>query len=146
METEILTDKELLFEEDVSLTGITDYGFTWKDFMDGVPVPEQGARFDIAFEGAISGDKLSGRIYGIDYLEVRADGKMIINLHAGLVTSQGERINVTETGINRNGDLRLNIHFHTGVKQYVWLNQVQVWAIGKVDFNTGKVHIKGYLI
>ncbi len=146
MISETITAEKILFEEEVGLTAIHEFGFSWTDFVNGKPVPPEGARFDIAFEGRVSGDRLSGTVSGVDYLEVRSDGKLLLNLQATLTTRDGERIKLTETGINDNGELRLNMHFHTASSQYRWLNKLQVWGIGRVDFASGRVHIKGLLI
>ncbi len=146
MITETITAVKILFEEEVGLTAIHEFGFSWNDFVSGKPVPAEGARFDIAFEGHVTGDRLAGSISGVDYLEVRSDGKLLLNLQATLTTHDGERIKLVESGINDNGELRLNMHFHTASPHYRWLNKLQVWGVGNVDFNTGRVQIKGLLI
>lgn len=138
--------KKTLFEEEVGLTGIEEFGFSWTDFISGKPIPPEGARFDIAFAGRITGERIQGSVTGVDYLEVRGDGKLQLNLQATITTHDGERIKLTETGINDNGELRLNMHFHTASERYHWLNKLQVWGVGNVDFGSGRVNIKGLLI
>jgi hypothetical protein len=61
--------------------------------------PAQGARFDIGFEGKLSGDTLRGVISGIDYLAVRADGQYRLNCDATIITHDGETIAFHEEGI-----------------------------------------------
>jgi hypothetical protein len=146
METELMIDEQLLFEEDVRLTKVIEYGFSWTDFAQGKTVPPQGARFDIYFTGNLFGEKVNGTIEGIDYLEVRGDGKLILNLHAILKTEDGETIKIEESGINREGDLRLNMQFHTNSARYTWLNSVLALGVGKVNFHTGQAQIKVYAI
>jgi hypothetical protein len=140
-----MNKQDLLFEEDVKLTGVKEYGFSWQKFASGKePIPAEGLKFDIHFEGAVYGDKINGRIKGVDYLTVRSDGRLFLDLYASLETDDGAVIRVKENGINSQGDLRLNMDFHTNDPRYKWLNQKHVWGIGKVDFTTGDVKIKGF--
>ena len=47
---------ELLYEVTFKITGITEYGVSFESLMAGeVAPPPEGARFDVAFEGASSG-------------------------------------------------------------------------------------------
>jgi hypothetical protein len=140
------TEMEFLFEEKVTLTDFVEYGFSMQDLVKGRPVPKEGARFDIYFEGDLTGDKINGKITGIDYLEVRADRRFILDLRARIITDDGATIQVTETGINNYGDLRLNMEFHTNDERYTWLNHKQVLGLGFADLNTGAAGVKGYLI
>lgn len=66
---------ETIFEYDLDVTGATDYGVTMDAIFGGQEkIPLQGARFDIAFAGPVRG-RLSGLLRGVDYLNVRADGR-----------------------------------------------------------------------
>ncbi|KAB7530284.1 DUF3237 family protein [Flagellimonas olearia] len=138
------TDLALLFEEQVVLSDFVEYGFSMQDLVNGEPIPTEGARFDIYFEGDLIGEKINGKISGVDYLEVRADGRFFLDLHAKILTDDGAQIQVTETGINDHGNLKLNMEFHTNDERYSWLNRAQVLGLGTVDFNTGKALVKGY--
>jgi hypothetical protein len=155
METELVAldlqqELEVLFEEEVSLTGITEYGISWDDILSGkAKIPPQGARFDIAFEGRISGEKLNGFIKGVDYLEVRADGNFILNICASIITDDGEMISLKENGILSPGDngsarINLNMRFYSTYPKYSWLNKKQVWGLGEVNMNRGEVKVKGF--
>lgn len=145
MTTEFLQVDNLLFEEDVRLTEVKEYGFSWQDFASQTsPIPAEGLKFDIHFEGDVMGDRVAGKIKGVDYLTVRSDGRLFLSLHAAITTHDGARINVIESGINDQGKLRLNMDFHTNDSRYTWLNQKHVWGVGTVDFATGAVRIKGY--
>lgn len=145
MEHKVIDYGTLLFEEDVRLTEVKEYGFSWQEFAQGTtPIPAEGLKFDIHFEGNVSGESVNGTITGVDYLTVRADGRLFLNLHASITTSDGALISVTESGINDNGDLRLNMDFHTNHSSYTWLNHKHVWGVGTVNFATGEVKIKGY--
>lgn len=138
------TDLALLFEEQVTLSDFVEYGFSMQDLVNGERIPEEGAHFDIYFEGDLIGEKINGKISGVDYLEVRADGRFFLDLHARILTDDGAQIQITETGINDNGKLKLSMEFHTNDKRYSWLNRTQVLGLGTVDFNTGQAIVKGY--
>lgn len=145
MTTEITNQVNLLFEEDVRLTEVKEFGFSWNDFSQGLrEIPKEGLQFEIHFEGDVSGERLNGRIKGVDYLTVRADGRLFLDLHASITTHDGAVIKVKESGINDRGQLMLNMDFHTNDSRYSWLNNKHVWGLGSVDFETGKVKIQGY--
>lgn len=145
MNSEIINNDTLIFEEDVHLTNVKEYGFSWEQFATSqAPIPAEGLKFDIHFEGEVTGDKIKGTIQGVDYLTVRSDGRLFLDLRAAITTKDGAMIHVTESGINDRGNLRLNMDFHTNDSRYTWLNQKHVWGVGTVNFATGQVNIKGY--
>ncbi len=77
---------EKIYEYDLDVTEITDYGVTLEDVLSGrSSVPMQGARIDVAFEGRATG-RLAGHSHGIDYLLIRADGRIDLNIHAIIET------------------------------------------------------------
>lgn len=139
-----------VFEEEVQLTGITEYGISWDDLTSGrTAAPLQGARFDLAFEGHLSGEKINGRIKGVDYLEVRADGKFLLNIYATILTDDGETIALHETGIlepqpDRTARLQLNMDFSTASPKYRWLNQKQVWGVAQANMALGTVSVRAF--
>lgn len=144
--------REHLFNETVHLTGVTEYSISWQELTSGqAPLPPEGARFDITFEGSFEGPKLKGTLVGVDFLEVRADGKFQLDMHLNITTHDGEKIAVYEDGIlipptddSRIAQLRLNLEFTTSSPKYCWLNQVQGWGRGTVDWNTGEVTVQVY--
>lgn len=157
METRIVEQRldaavKHLFDEEVYLTGITEYGVSWEGLVSGrEPLPPQGARFDIAFEGKIFGDRVNGRIKGVDYFEARADGKFILTLHATISTDDGATIALEEKGTmvmtpDGNGQLYLTMNFSTAYPQYQWINDKQVWGIGTsfLSEGEGRVTISGF--
>lgn len=141
------TQLDLLFEERVRLTDVVEYGFSMNDLLEGkTPIPPEGARFDIYFEGMLQGERIKGTIAGVDYLEVRADGRYFLNLQARIRTEDGANIQLRETGINSQGALHLQMDFHTNDRRYSWLNSRQVLGVGTVDFTTAEANVQGFLI
>lgn len=140
-----------LFDETVQLTGIIEYGISWVRLTEGkAALPPEGAHFDISFEGTLAGKNLNGKIRGTDYLEVRADGRFILNIQATIITNDGESIALHEDGIltpsesGKEADLFLNMKFTTHAEKYRWLNKTNVWGIGKVDMGKGKVQVSAF--
>jgi hypothetical protein len=142
---------ELLYDYTVKLTGVTEYGVSFAALLEGtVAPPPEGARFDIPFEGASVGPKLKGKVTGVDYLRVRADGRFDLHIHAEIATDDGEKISLQANGVARRQpaspiiDLRENVTLFTSSKAYSWVNGVQVWATGTVDLAAQVVRLKGY--
>lgn len=143
---------EHLFDEDIRLTGITEYGVSWEELGSGqvVPPPE-GARFDLSFEGTLEGPRIRGTIRGVDYMTVRADGRFQLDIQACVETDDGVNIALREDGIlipseegTGIGRLRLNLKFTTADPRYSWLNKEHVWATGSVQQQEGRVSVKVY--
>ncbi|HSK13283.1 MAG TPA: DUF3237 family protein [Phnomibacter sp.] len=137
-----------LFDEQVHLTGVVEYGISWEDMLYGrVAIPPEGARFDMSFEGEIKGDLLAGKVKGIDYLEVRADGRFMLTIYATIVTHDGETIALYEEGIMDPkpgasiGNLALNLKFTTHSPKYRWLNKTNGWGLAQVFFHEGRVSV-----
>src|SRR5690606_32954230 len=81
---------EFLYEVNLRHTRVTEYGFSMQNLMSGqVALPPEGACFDIAFEGTIQGPRLNGTITGVDFSQVRADGRFQLHLHAEITTHDG---------------------------------------------------------
>ena len=152
METQTLKTTQLLFEEHLQLTGITEYGINWEDLNAGKEsIPAEGARFDISFEGNLNGSDIQGKVKGVDYLTVRADGKFLLRLYAIVITDDGDSVALEEDGIlipdqedPQYADLQLNIKFTTASPHYAWLNKKLVWGIGQVDREKGSIYIRAY--
>ena len=142
---------DLLYEYTVKFTGITDYGVSLDALMAGdAAPPAEGARFDVAFEGEATGPRLKGSLKGVDYLQVRADGRFQLHIHTEIITEDGERIAFFADGVAtpREGstiaDLRENVTLTTSSKAYAWVNTLQIWATGTGDLAEQVVRIKGY--
>jgi hypothetical protein len=142
---------DLLYEYTLKFTGMTEYGVSLESLMAGtVAPPPEGARFDLAFEGASNGPKLKGKVTGVDYLRMRADGRLQLHIHAEITADDGQKIALHADGVAlpRRGssiaDLRENVTLSTSSKDYTWVNALQVWGIGTVDLAEQVVQLKGY--
>jgi hypothetical protein len=142
---------ELLYEYTVKLTGMREYGVSFASLTAGTAVPPpEGARFDVPFEGASIGPKLKGKVTGVDYLRVRADGRFELHIHAGMTTGDGQKILLHADGValpqqgSPIAGLRENVTLFTPSKAYSWVNALQVWGTGTVDLAEQVVRIKGY--
>jgi len=142
---------DLLYEYTVKFTEVTEYGVSLEALMAGEAAPPvEGARFDVAFEGESTGPRLKGHVKGVDYLQIRADGRFQLHIHAEITTEDGEKIALFADGVAmpREGspiaDLRENATLSTSSKEYAWVNTLQVWATGTLDLAEQVVQIKGY--
>ena len=142
---------EKIYEYDLDITGATDFGISLEAILSGQQaVPPQGARIDVAFAGKATG-RLSGSVQGVDYVEIRADGRFDLNIKGTIETVDGNRIALSAGGVGtpRAGepiaDLCENVCLTTAAKDYAWVNSRQVWGVGTVNFATGKIHIEAYM-
>lgn len=142
---------EKIYEYDLDVTGVTDYGVTLESVLSGQErVPPQGVRIDVAFEGRAVG-RLAGRVRGIDYLRMRADGRIDLDIRAVVETENGRRIALSADGVAMPrmaepiADLFENVSLSTAAEEYVWVNTRQVWGVGTVNLAVGKIHIDGYM-
>lgn len=142
---------EKIYEYDLDVTGMTDYGITLQAILSGqASIPPQGARIDFAFEGLAKG-RLTGRVRGIDYLWMRNDGRIDLDIRAVVETEDGHRIALSAGGVGVPraaepvADLCENVSLTTAVKEYAWVNTRQTWGVGTVNFDSGKIHIDAYM-
>lgn len=142
---------EKIYEYDLDVTGVTDYGMTLETILSGeVELPRQGARIDVAFAGRVAG-RIAGKMQGTDYVRIRADGRIDLDIRATVETDDGHRIALSADGVAvpRAGepvaDLFENVTASTAAGEYAWVNTRQIWAFGAVDFAAGKIHLDGYM-
>lgn len=142
---------EKIYEYDLEVTGLTDSGIPLDAILSGQErVPPQGVRIDIAFEGRATG-RLAGRVRGVDYVQMRADGRIDLDIRAIIETEDGSRIALSADGAavprasEPVADLCENVSLSTAAAKYAWVNTRQVWGVGTVNFAAGKVHIDGYM-
>ena len=142
---------ELLYEYAPNITQVVEYGVSMEALMSGqAPPPAEGARFDVYFEGPVTGTKLSGSVKGVDYLHIRADGRTQLNIHAEITTEDGKKIALAADGVALGEppvlQLRENVTLTTSHPEYSWVNTIQIWAPGTVDLEAGEVRIKAYAV
>jgi hypothetical protein len=142
---------ENIYEYDLSITGVTDYGLALEAIVSGQSrVPLQGARIDVAFDGRAVG-RLTGRVSGVDYLNIRADGRIDLDIRALIATDDGHRIALSAGGVAVSraaepvADLSENVILTTAAENYAWVHGRQIWAVGIVNLATGKIHLDAYM-
>jgi hypothetical protein len=142
---------EKIYEYDLDTTGVTDYGVSLQSIMSGEQkVPPQGTRFDIAVEGPVKG-RLSGRVRGVDYVRMRADGRIDLDIRATIETDDGHRIAFSADGVGTPRedepilDLFENVRLTTAAETYAWVNARQIGGVGTVNVATGKIHVEGFM-
>ncbi len=142
---------EKIYAYDLDVTGVTDYGLSLDAILSGKgKIPPQGARIDVALEGHATG-RLSGRAWGFDFLRLRADGRIDLDIRIAIETDDGCRIALSADGVaipraaEPIADLCENVRLSTAAEAYAWVNTRQVWAVGTVNFALRKVHIDAYM-
>lgn len=144
--------QNILYKMDLNMTGLTAFGSDFDQIMDGqASIPLEGARFDVDFEGTVESPKIKGKVVGVDYLNMRADGRTNLNIHFKIETEDGQNISAQLTGNStlradnsRIIDFRENGNLFTSSEKYKWVNVLQVWASGTVDRDTGKIELTAY--
>ena len=142
---------EKIYECELNITGLTDYGVTLDALLSRKEkVPLQGTRFDVAFEGDSKG-RLTGKLRGVEYLLMRADGRTDLDGRGTIETEDGHRIAVHIEGVAKPRanepmiDLIENVRLTTAAPNYDWVNRRQIWGIGTVNLATGKMHIEAFI-
>jgi hypothetical protein len=148
---QIFSEGELIYEAHIQFTQVIQYGVSMDDLSLGkAEIPPEGARFDQVFEGELVGPRLHGRMSGIDYLYVRADGLFQLHLHARVTTEDGANIAFSSQGVSRQiegereAQLRAAVSLFTSFEGYRWLNRLQLWALGTLDPLEGRAFVKAY--
>jgi hypothetical protein len=91
---------DLIYEYTVQLTGVTEYGVSLADLLAGeASIPPEGARFDFPFEGVSAGPRLKGTVKGVDYANLRADGRVELHLHAEITDEAGKKVALFADGV-----------------------------------------------
>jgi hypothetical protein len=142
---------EKIFEYDLDITGVTDYGSDMEALLTGrESAPLQGAQFDVMLAGPVKG-RVTGNMRGIDYLRVRPDGRRELELRGMIETDDGSRIAFAAEGVGspRAGepvvDLAVKIDLLTAASAYSWVNAKLAWGSGYADLATNKIHVEVYL-
>ncbi|MEO9468763.1 DUF3237 family protein [Parasphingorhabdus sp.] len=133
----------------LQITDTVDFGTTMEDVMSGaVTPPLSGTRLNIAFEGTTEG-VLVGTMTGVDYSNIRADGRLELNIHAVIVTPEGDQIAYEANGVlvpqpDGVGIVREAAKLTTTSPNYAWVNGYTFISEGTVDTNTGKIDLVLY--
>ncbi|HEY2234242.1 MAG TPA: DUF3237 family protein [Candidatus Angelobacter sp.] len=143
---------EKIYECDFNITGMTDYGVTLDALLSGKEsVPLQGARIDVAFDGDIKG-RITGKVRsGVEYLQLRADGRTDLDGRATIETDDGHRIAMRIEGVATPRanepmmDLIANVRLTTTTPKYAWVNTKQIWGLATVNLATAKIHVESFL-
>jgi hypothetical protein len=142
---------ELIYEQLAHVTAITEYGVAFDELVSGTaPLPAEGARFDAFVEGTAAGPKLNGVVKGVDYLHVRADGRIGLHYHAEITTEDDKKIALEAHGVltlepgSSIAQLRNNVVLTTAATEYAWLNPIQIWAPGTVDLAKREIRFNAY--
>ena len=84
---------EFISEQALQIKPVTEYGVAFDRLLSGAAAPPpQGARFDLYVEGTVTGPKLKGTVKGVDYANMRADGRLQRHFHAEITTEDGKKI------------------------------------------------------
>ncbi len=142
---------EELYEVDLQVTGMVEYGASLQPILTGEhPPPPSGLRIDVAFEGPVTGH-LNGSVVGVDYLNVRGDGRIDLDIKGEITTGDGEKIALAASGVAIRRDdsmvfsLHENVQLTTASETYAWVNPLQVWGVGSIDLSTGRISIKAFV-
>jgi hypothetical protein len=144
---------EMIYEHIVQITKVTEYGVALDTLLSGAArPPAEGTRFDVHVEGTATGPKLNGAVKGVDYINVRADGRLQLHFHLEMTTDDGKKIAVAADGVvnlepaSPVAQLRANVTLTTAAAEYSWVNPIQIWAPGTVDFAKSEIRFKAYAV
>jgi hypothetical protein len=142
---------DLIYKLTLNIAGMTEYGVSFEALMAGeIPPPPEGAKFDIHFTGVADGPKIKGKVTGVDYLNMRADGRSDLDVYVTITTDDGQNIAARVGGVAAPRpntslvDLRENVTLFTSSEDYKWVNGIEIWATGTVDLATGTISISAY--
>jgi hypothetical protein len=144
---------ELIYEYTPRVTEIVDYGTSAEAvLMRTTAPPEEGARLDLYLEGPVVAGKLKGTVRGVDYLNVRADGRAELHIHAQITLEDGKTVALLAGGVaipepdSPVYQLREHVELTSNHPELAWVNTTEVWARGTVDVSTGEVHLTAYAV
>jgi hypothetical protein len=142
--------KELLFELTAHITGNIEFGASFEAIASGKAAPPpEGARFDLSSEGTVDGPKLKGKVYVIDYANVRADGRIDLHIHGRIELTDGGKVAISAEGLaipDPTGimQLRHSWTLRSNSPAHSWVNATPVWVSGTANAATGEIRLKGY--
>jgi Protein of unknown function (DUF3237) len=144
---------ELVYEYTPRVTRIVEYGISADAvLMRTSPPPKEGARLDLHLEGPVIAGKLQGTVTGIDYLNMRADGRAELDVRAHITLEDGSKVALAAGGVavpeegSSIFQLREHVRLTSHHPSLAWVNTIEVWARGTVDVATGEVHLRAYAV
>ncbi len=103
------------------VTSLVEYGLT-----------AFGLRFDVGFEGHLSGEIINGKMEGVDYFLMRSDGVGHIDVRGTIHTDDGAKIAVSITGFMVGPEIKdSHVRFETADERYQWLCNAIVFGKGQ---------------
>ncbi len=109
-----------------------------------------GVRIDFPFEGTATSEHWEGErpVNGVDYVTVRADGNMDLDIHA-TIGEKKEAVSYKAIGVSiakedQSADPKELIVFQTGNEELAWLNNEVAVAFGHGA--GGKITLEIYLV
>lgn len=152
-ERELPMPGELIYEYTPRVTRIVDYGASAEAvLMRTSPPPREGARLDLYLEGPVVAGRLKGTVTGVDYLNMRADGRCELHIHAQITLEDGKRVALeagglaVPRGVSSIFHLREHVSLTSNDPALAWVNTTEVWARGTVDVSTGQVHLRAHAV
>jgi uncharacterized protein DUF3237 len=144
---------ELIYEYTPQVTRIVDYGASAEAvLMRRSPPPKEGARLDLYLEGPVIAGRLQGTVTGVDYLNMRADGRAELHIHGHITLEDGKKVALEAGGVavpegeSSIFQLREHVNLTSNDPALAWVNATEVWARGTVDVSTGQVHLRAYAV
>jgi len=140
MKTNTVITGKLIYEAEIRFTDEIDFGITMTEILSAQKsIPPAGARFDQSFKGTLNGPEIVGIVTGMDYLTVHPDWSFSLHLHGRITTRDGARISISSQGVSLQAEgspeaqLRSAVRLTTAAEDYLWLNQLQLWALGSMN-------------
>jgi hypothetical protein len=144
---------ELIYEYTPRVTHVVEYGASAEAvLMRTSPPPKEGGRLDLYLEGPVIAGRLQGTVTGVDYLNMRADGRAELHIHGHITLEDGKKVALEAGGVAvPEGDssifqLREHVNLTSNDPALAWVNATEVWARGTVDVSTGQVHLRAYAV
>ena len=106
-----------------------------------------GFRHDNHYEGEITGNRVSGQMFGIDYMTIRPDGVNEVNTRGAIETTDGANISVEITGYADDDGNIVDSYtrFLSGDDKYKWMNDTVFFGKGKMlSQNTFEIYYYYY--
>ena len=141
---------ELILEITGRMTGTDEYGASIQAILERkVTPPPAGARFDGRVEGTVDGPQLKGSFRSVDYLNVRADGRIELHGHGRLDLNDGGKVSLFAEGLatlDAGGVLQLreSMTLKSNSPAHAWVNSIPVWATGTASVASGELRLRGY--